>query len=399
MMHVNPAPAFGAVLHWRHNPPHPMADLENTQPVRAVHGGIKPSDLRDLGLRPEDVLDFSASISPIGPPQGIWQAMERVELAAYPDPQCLELKEALAGHLSRQRGSKQAVNTAQLLVGNGSTEIIHLLARAYFPNSHVESSGDAGGCALILAPTYGEYQGACSLQGATVSTLDAGPPPDFSWDLDLAAQLIESQEPRLVFLCNPNNPTGSFLEQSDVEILANTAKSAGGLLVLDEAYLSFVDQPWNSLAMLKWDNVVFLRSMTKDYALTGLRVGYCIAAEQVISRLAAYQPDWSVNSLAQAGALAALADSGYLARSRSEVAQSKELLVQRLTALEFLVPPSAANFLLVQVGDAPSWRDKLARKGMIVRDCTSFGLPQYIRIGIRSLPDCQRLIQVIEALA
>ena len=371
-----------------------MPDVENHQPDRPVHGGIKPSDLRDLGLRPEDVLDFSASISPIGPPGGIWQAMEGVELAAYPDPHCMELKEALAGHLSCQPNSDQTVNPEQLLVGNGSTEIIHLLARAYFPTR----TGEAGGSALILAPTYGEYQGACSLQGAAVTTLDAGPPPDFPWDLDLAARLIASETPRLVFLCNPNNPTGSYLEQLDIEILANAVSRAGGLLVLDEAYVSFVEDPWDSLTMLNRDNVVILRSMTKDYALTGLRVGYCIAAEQVISQLAVYQPDWSVNGLAQAGAMAALADLDYLARSRSEVARSKELLIQRLTALEFSVPPAAANFLLVQVGDAPSWRQKLALKGMIVRDCTSFGLPEYIRIGIRSLPDCQRLLQAIEAV-
>ena len=236
-----------------------MSDLEHTQPDRPVHGGIKPSDLRELGLRPEDVLDFSASISPIGPPQGIWQAMERVELSVYPDPHCLELKEALAGHLSGQPDSEQTVIPEQLLVGNGSTEIIHLLTRAYFPTSPEET----GGSALILAPTYGEYQGACLLQGAAVSTLDAGPPPDFSWDLDLAARLIESQTPRLVFLCNPNNPTGCYLEQREVEILADSTHRAGSLLVLDEAYVSFVEDRWDSLAMLNRDNVVILRSMTK----------------------------------------------------------------------------------------------------------------------------------------
>jgi histidinol-phosphate aminotransferase len=388
----------------RRNDPIHMTNQENAQPDRPVHGGIKPADLRDLGLRPEDVLDFSASISPIGPPRGVWQAMERVELAAYPDPHCLELKEALAGHLSIpsdsiRSGSAPTVNLEQILVGNGSTEIIHLLARAYLPTSPGVNAGENRSCALILTPTYGEYLGACSLQGAAVSTLDAGPPPDFAWDLVLAARLIESQTHRLVFLCNPNNPTGSYLDRSDIEILAAAADRAGALLVLDEAYLSFVENPWESLAMLNLDNVVILRSMTKDYALTGLRIGYCLATEPVIARLAAYQPDWSVSSLAQAGALAALADSGYLARSRSEVARSKEFLIQRLNVLEFPVPPSAANFLLAEVGDAPSYRDKLARKGMFVRDCTSFGLPEYIRIGIRSLPDCQRLIQVMEGLA
>ena len=369
-----------------------MADLDLTRPGRPVHGGIKPADLRALGLRPEDVLDFSASISPIGPPQGVWQAMERVELAAYPDPHCLELKEVLAGHLSRPPGSGPRIKPEHILVGNGSTEIIHLLARAFLPESASQSQGSA----LILAPTYGEYHGACSLQGAGVSTVEAGPPPDFLWDLDEAARVIKSETPGLIFLCNPNNPTGSYLDQSSVEKLAAVPES---LLVLDEAYLSFVDQPWESLALLERGNVVILRSMTKDYALTGLRVGYCLAAEPVISRLAAYQPDWSVNGLAQAGAIAALADTDYLERSRAEVARAKEFLIQGFSILEFQVPPSAANFLLARVGDAASWHDKLARRGMFVRDCTSFGLPEYIRVGIRSLPDCQRLIQAVKELA
>lgn len=390
-------------VNWSDHPIY-MSNQENAQPGRPVHGGIKPAELRALGLRPEDVLDFSASISPIGPPSGVWQALQRVELAAYPDPQCLELKEALAGHLAIQSGSGRSdslrtISLDNILVGNGSTEIIHLLARAYLPAPPEGNPGENRCSVLILTPTYGEYQGACSLQGAAISTLDAGPPPDFSWDLDLAAKLIDSQTPRLVFLCNPNNPTGSYLERSDIDILATAAGKAGALLVLDEAYLAFVEHPWDSLAMLDQHNVVILRSMTKDYALTGLRIGYCLAAEPVIARLAAYQPDWSVSSLAQAGAVAALADSGYLARSRSEVARSKGFLIQRLGSLGFSVPPSAANFLLARVGDAPFWSGKLARKGMFVRDCTSFGLSEYIRIGIRPLPDCQRLIQVMEALA
>ncbi len=372
-----------------------MTGLENAQPERPVHGGVKPTDLRALGLGPDDVLDFSASISPIGPPNGIWQAMEAVELASYPDPHCQELKVALAAHLSQQSDPERAINPEQLLVGNGSTEIIHLIARAFLPAPSSEHAGSA----LILTPTYGEYQGACALQGAAIYTLDAGPPPDFPWDMDKACGIIESRSPNLIFLCNPNNPTGSYLTQKEIESLASAVAQAGGLLVLDEAYVSFVEEPWDSAAMLRQDNVVILRSMTKDYALTSLRAGYCIAAEPVISRLAAYQPDWSVNGLAQAGVLAALADTDYLSRSRAEVARSKRFLIQSLEALEFDVPPSAANFLLVRVGDAPTWREKLAKMGVFVRDCTSFGLPDHIRIGVRSLPDCQRFMEVLEGLA
>lgn len=425
--------------------------------IRPVHGGIKPAELRTLGLKPEDVLDFSASISPIGPPEGIWDAMRRVDLTAYPDPQCLELREAIVRYLSENsslssignayslsqataaapspiKGEGQdggefsevsAISLERILVGNGSTELIHLLARAYLspPRSGTTNT------AFLLTPTYGEYEGACRLVGASISSLktqlNTGQPPSpligvgahgraptqdggdspkagrvgFLWDLEEASQRIAAERPSLVFLCNPNNPTGLYLQRAEVESLAGAVTSAGGLLVLDEAYVSFVDQAWDSLSLLKWDNVVLLRSMTKDYALTGLRLGYSLASVEVTARLASWQPDWSVNGLAQAAGVAALADVSYLPRARQAVAQSKEYLTVQLTALGFTVMPSAANFLMVQVGEAAALRDKLMRRGFFVRDCASFGLPDYIRIGIRALPDCQRLVQAVTEVA
>ncbi|PKB84162.1 MAG: hypothetical protein BZY88_00720 [SAR202 cluster bacterium Io17-Chloro-G9] len=353
---------------------------------RPAHGGVRPSDLRALGLTPGQVLDFSASVSPIGPPAGVWEAMKSVDLGAYPDPQCLELKEALSRTLD--------LNVENILAGNGSTELIHLLARTNLSPARPETTNSA----LLLTPTYGEYQGSCDLLGAAVSTLPADPGKDFLWDLAEAARRITAQRPSLVFLCNPNNPTGVFLQSEEVRGLAEVTAGAGALLVIDEAYLSFVDQPWDSLPLLEASNVVLLRSMTKDYALTSLRLGYSLASEEVTRRMAALQPDWSVNGLAQAAGLAALADSAYLTRAREAVAQAKSFLTEELTSLGFTVHPSAANFLLVQVGDASSWHDRLMRRGLFVRDCSSFGLPEYVRLGIRSLPDCRRLVEAIKTL-
>ena len=357
---------------------------------RPAHGGVRPSDLRDLGLKPEDVLDFSASISPIGPPAGVWDAMTRVDLGAYPDPQCLELREVLSRRLSGSRD----VGVEKILVGNGSTELIHLLARANLSPPRFGATNSA----LLLTPTYSEYQGACNLLGATVSNLAAEPDNGFLWDLAEAARRIAEQRPSLVFLCNPNNPTGVLLQSEEVRGLAETTAGSGALLVVDEAYMSFVDQPWDSLPLLDAGNVVLLRSMTKDYSLTSLRLGYSLASEEVTQQMAAFQPDWSVNGLAQAAGLAALADSDYLPRAREAVAQAKTFLTERLTALGFTVHPSAANFLLVRVGDAPSWRDRLMRQGLFVRDCTSFGLQEHIRVGIRSLEDCRRLVETMRSL-
>ena len=195
------------------------------------------------------------------------------------------------------------------------------------------------------------------------------------------------------------NPAGVYLDRGDVSVLADAASSAGSLLVVDEAYLSFVENPWDSLELLERANLILVRSMTKDYAQTALRLGYALASEDVVSRLRAYQPDWSVNGLAQKAGISALEDTGYLPRAKEAVRSAKKYLRTELGRMGLEVPRSEANFLLVKVGDAPKWRSLLLAKGMVVRDCTSFGLPEYIRVGIRAMEDCQRLVAAIAAVS
>jgi len=338
-------------------------------------------------LKAEDLLDFSTSISPIGPPEGVWDAMRGVDLAAYPDPECLELREAICRHLLT---SSRKIALDQVIVGNGSTEIFHLLTRVWL-------AGDAS--ALLLTPTYGEYDGACRLAGAEIINLKADLSGDFSWDLEAASQIIAEKQPEVIFVCNPNNPTGVYLDRREIEWLADAAKDAGSLLVVDEAYLAFVEHPWDALELLDRPEVMLVRSMTKDYAQTALRLGYALASEDVISRLREYQPDWSVNSLAQKAGVSALNDTDYLARTRKAVFEAKQYLIQELGALGLDVPPSEANFIMVKVGDAARWRSLLLPKGMVVRDCASFGLPEYIRLGIRTLADCRLLVAAIAEVA
>ena len=359
-------------------------------PSRPVHGGIKLAELRELGLRLEDCLDFSASVSPLGPPDGVAAAIAAVELAAYPDPHSLALTEAIAEH---HVGDGVAVGN--IIAGNGSTEIIHLLARAYVgsPADGVEPA------ALLLTPTYSEYGGAVAVSGGQVHTLNATRDADgFSWDVGLTAERINSRRPALVFVCNPNNPTGALIGSADLRILADVAARVGSVLVIDEAYINLSDRHAEANAVslaAATQSLVVLRSMTKDYALTALRLGYAVASDAVISRLAALQPDWSVNGLAQAAGVVALADGCYLERARAAVAASRECVEQRFGELGIRCYPTAANFVLAQVGDAAALWDRLARQGIFVRDCTSFGLPDCIRIGLRPVDDCVRLADAV----
>ena len=360
------------------------------RPFAPFTGVSKPAELRALGLRPEDCLDFSASVSPLGPPDGVAEAMASVDLAAYPDPHCLALTEAIAAH-----HGQDGVAVENVIVGNGSTEVIHLLTRAYIglPPSGCSAS------ALLLTPTYGEYHGAVRISGGEVHTLTATRADGgFAWDIAAAIAEINTRRPALVFVCNPNNPTGAMLASQELHRLANAAESVGSLLVVDEAYINLAERHAEADVVAlaaRHRSIIALRSMTKDYALTALRLGYAVASPPVIARLAALQPDWSVNGLAQAAGVVALADVEYLPRARAAVAASLRCVVDGLETLGIRCYPAAANFVLAQVGDAGDLRDRLARRGLFVRDCASFGLPDCIRIGLRPVEDCRRLTDAI----
>jgi histidinol-phosphate aminotransferase len=342
-----------------------------------VHGGLDLGELEALGLRPEQVLDFSANLNPLGPSPRGRDVLVDIDITAYPDRECLALRRALSAHLDAPLDG--------ILVGNGSTELFHLLARAFL------GPGDA---ALLFEPTFGEYEAAASLTGAQVLRLRAREEDGFRWDVDQAVREIETTRPRLVFLCNPNNPTGVYMEQAHVERIA-AAVGEDGLLALDEAYGSFVEGPWNSRNLLDRPNVVLLRSMTKEFGLAGLRLGYALGPPSVLDSMRRQQPSWSVNAAAQAAGVASLEDQEHLDRAMDEVRRGKEHLLAGLEGLGLSVLPSAANFLLIRVGDAPEVRRQLLLRGLCVRDCTSFGLPQHVRVAVRTVPDCQRLVTAL----
>jgi len=342
-----------------------------------VHGGIDYTELNKPDITPEAVLDFSVSCNPFGPPPGIREALADTSIECYPDSEASELKQALAAKLN--------IAPDKLIIGSGSTELIRLIATAYFELSDL---------VLIPQPTYGEYEVACHLADTQILKQPALKEPDFQLNTDEMANLLQQHRPKAVFLCNPNNPTGQYMSREQVEDIMSSCKSA--LVVLDEAYIAFTENAWSSQDMVDRSNLVILRSMTKDYALAGLRLGYAIAAEPIISALKRVRPPWNVNAPAQkAGVLALNADS-YLKECGSKIREARDFLIKELERLGLPPLPSQTNFFLVKVGNATALRQALLNKGILVRGCTSFGLPQYIRLAPRTLPECQKLIEAIK---
>ena len=301
--------------------------------MTTVHGGFDTAELRAANLTRDQVLDFSSNINPLGPSPRVRQAAAEADLSAYPDRECLELREALAVRLG--------VGIDQLLVGNGSTELIHLLTRAHL---------QPGSRCLIFAPTFGEYESAAALAGAEIEQVWAAAAEGFRWSIDAAVETIEATRPAMVFLCNPNNPTGVYLDRESVERLS-AAVGPDGLLVLDTSYVPLADAGWDALPLLQCGNVALLRSMTKDHALAGVRLGYMAAPPAVVEATRRLQPSWSVNGVAQAVGLAALADEAHVTAAREVIAEAKAYLQAQLAALGVPATPSAANFMLTRVGD------------------------------------------------
>lgn len=355
----------------------PKANIEKLTP--GIHGGIDYRELTQLSISPESVLDFSVSTNPFGPPPGIKEVLDGVSITCYPDSESAELTQLLAKKLD--------LPGAQILVGNGSTELIRLVVSAYV---------DTGDPVFIPQITYAEYELASHIAGAEVITQPVPEEANFRLDIAETIDLIRRHQPRVIFLCNPNNPTGQYLSREEVETILSV--SGDNLIVIDEAYIAFTDDWWPSTDLVNSGNLVILRSMTKDYALAGLRLGYAVSAEPIISVLKRVRPPWNVNAVAQKAGIIALNANDYLEECRHKIRQAKQFLVEELTNLGLPPLPSPTNFFLVKVGAATEFRQALLRKGVLVRDGTSFGLPDYIRLAPRTLPECRKLIKVIKEI-
>jgi len=347
------------------------------------HGGASAADLVRQGIDAasvDDLIDLSTNVHSYGPPASVAATVAQVSLERYPDSNAATMREAMA----RQLG----VEPEQVVAGNGSVELIYLLCQVYL---------DPGDRALIIAPTFSEYASAIRFCGAEAVEYRAPEQDGFRPDLESVVRLIQTQRPKLIFCCNPNNPTGQVLGEAEVRVLMAAAARVGGLLVLDEAYLPLADEgafTWRSVDLLDSGPVVLLRSVTKDYAVPGLRLGYALAPAEVGRTLNSVRVPWGVNVFAEAVGRTLLTETAYMDRCRARLAQDKAYLLTALDSIGASYIQSKTNFCLIRVGGtARACRQALLQSGVIVRDCTNFGLPDYIRVSVHSQRATDRLMR------
>jgi histidinol-phosphate aminotransferase len=328
-----------------------------------IHGGVDYQEFRELGLHPKDVIDFSSNIMPFGPSPEVMRSLQEIVIDRYPDRDGYELRCALAQH--------HGIGISQIMLGNGCSELIHLTAMCWIkPGMNV----------LVLGPTFSEYARASKIAGGVCTEVSVFNSMSDSPTVSVLEH-IRAQSPNVVWLCNPNNPTGHYLEAGQLESLIEAMPRIKFLV--DESYLDFVQ---NGLSLLRrcYPNLIVLRSMTKYYAMAGLRLGYLSCAESTMKLLLERRVPWNVNGAALIAGTAALSSMAYYRDSMEKLRQANESLTQDLKRLGLQPRDSSTPFFLVPVDNGKRTREQLLKKRILVRDCRSFGLERMVRISTQS---------------
>lgn len=350
---------------------------------RCIHGGEVWDIALQTGRSVEDFVDFSSSVNPLGPsPKALTAAKEAFSrLAFYPDSNSTSLRETLASHYG--------VKKSNVIVGNGSTELIYLYAEVFLKQ---------GDFAVVPSPSFGEYESAIRKAGGKLrfSPLTS----EFKVDSESIKQKMKGT--KLLFLCNPNNPTGMLMEHQSLIDAIETALAKDILVFLDEDFIEFVDDELEQSLISelgRFPNLFVLRTFTKFYGLTGLRVGFGFGDPELIDVLCKIKMPWSVNSLGQAAAAAALADEAHNNKTRAVVRSERKFLLKGLASLKgFKVYPSDANYIFLNVKSsgfsAGQLRERMLNRGILIRDCESFhGLDEFfIRVAVRTRSENTRLL-------
>ena len=348
------------------------------------HGGMAKLDMRRLGVKDRDVIDFSVNLNPLGPPEIIKESWHELVSLIEPYPS-IHGDGILDYYVSRF-----GINEGCIISGNGSTELIYLIPRALNLNS-----------SLILVPSYNDYQRACAISGTKI--LIHIMEPDVSGDYDFS--VIESYMNKVdsVWLGRPNNPTGWMIP---VETILNLSKAhLDKWFIVDEAFIQFVDG-WEKKSLLtteRPENIVLLHSLTKFYALAGLRMGAVIGAPRVMDSIRRIKEPWTVNGIADAISRLLIKTEEYELMSNQFIQYERKRVFKELKSLNSLeVYPTSANFFLLKWNSEVSMDSLikyLLENGVYVRDCRNFyGLNgDFFRIGLRKREENDLLISLLKS--
>jgi threonine-phosphate decarboxylase len=324
-------------------------------PRPVIHGGTGKRQRENTG---KNLLDFSASLNPL-PPRFAWHC-DPACLSSYPDNEYVQLKECIAHTFHR--------DPEEICVGNGSIELIRVFCSVVLSGKKTY---------FTESPTFGEYALSARLAGASAAGTSA------------AASVS--------FICNPNNPTGALRSRSDLLARIREVSSHRGMLFADEAFIELAD-PSESLVAVRDPSLFVLRSLTKSFAVPGIRFGYGFGDPDLIAKIETARPPWSVNAYAEAFALQAFRHLDELGKSRDYIRKERDWLSLKIEKLGLQCHPSSVNYLLVDCArNVEPLCKQMETYGILVRDCTSFGLASCIRVAVRTREENKQLVEALTA--
>ncbi len=347
----------------------------------AVYEPGKPIEetARELGVDPRTIVKLASNENPLGPAPKAIQAMRAAAEDAhlYPDGGGFYLCKAIA--------AKLGLALENVILGNGSNEVIEFLGHAFLDlDDDVVTSQYAFIVYKLIATSFG---------ARTIET----PSPDFQQDLEAMLDAI-TPKTRIVFIPNPNNPTGTLISQREIDRFMSRV-SENIIVVFDEAYFEFLDHPPNTLQFVRDDrNVVVLRTFSKIHGLAGLRVGYGVARPDLIEVLHKTRQPFNINSIAQAGALAALKDEAHQRETKRVIDEGFAYLQEQFTEMKVRFVPGVANFLMVNVGDGPAVFQKLLARKVIVRPLKGYNLSEWVRISVGTMEQNRKCIAALKQI-
>ncbi len=349
------------------------------------HGGNVNQICDKYGLSPDEIIDFSASINPLGYPEVVRRVVSEQfnDILNYPDSESTDLRKTIADNVSCAESN--------VIIGNGSNELFYLIPRALRPKKGV-----------LLQPTFSEFKDAfCNANIEVVEVINDD--KDFPI-INTNVSRLKSVKDGMVFLCNPNNPTGQLTQKEDIFELVNDNPKR--LIVIDEAFMDFVEND-EKYSVIKdaplMENLIVVRSLTKFYGFPGLRLGYLVANETIVNRLMQYKEPWTVNTFAQIAGKVAINDREFAANTRQYVSGEKAFLYEGLSMINGLLPfKPSVNFVLVKIDDAgitsSTVRNLLMENNIVIRDCSNFvGLNEmYFRVAVRTREENQKLLNALK---
>jgi threonine-phosphate decarboxylase len=366
--------------------------VDTVYTVHTVHGGDVEAISREHGIPVGDLVDFSASINPLGPPLSVLARLQREasdvsSLTRYPDPRYSELRSALATQLR--------VPPDCLAIANGSAALLGAIIRSIRPLT-----------CLLPVPAFSEQQRALAAATCKIECLSLSAADGFRLDPPTLCRTLAELRPSLCILTNPHNPSGALTTAAEMAQIARAAAACQLPLLLDEAFIDFAPGETLTAAATRSDHLVVLRSLTKFYGMPALRVGYAVSTPEMARRIDAELPAWPVTTLAAAAAVEAIGDDDYLHRTLRAVSDDRQYLRERLASHAIDTYASAGNFLLLHLPergpDSTDLRTQLIhRYHIVVRDCRSFdGLAdgRFIRVAVRTRADNERLVEAIHAV-